>query len=884
MELKDEHLLHYVDQRTDVLTLKIQQETKQLRSLSMFMLSMKKEIESFIIGVQKLGIILKSSLHPDNGWTESINILLSYEANLLNSFSKYAGSLGSIGQTLNEFTSKYEKFNKNLVVEANRLIEQTNNQKKLLNKAKEKYFKEDKITMSCTDEGIYKSRLPILEEAKKEYKDNMISFNTLLNTIKPKYIKTLDTWNKNEESKYRHIKVALSSLESTSNELAVEWSNVQSCLKKMIEEIPVSLELEKYIPKPKKEKNEFFSEVKFEAPETSDHALQEAEESVAKWFPNGASEEDINFEEMKFRALLKNETITEEEKPKFLNMARTKEGLHAVCALFFLISMKVELKDTKVFNILAELACIATKQLACQKFPEAGYLAAILSFGNKIFCPTGSTETVKSRIYIRDTLINEPIWRRKGLWNRIVEYKIARALEHFESTNKKLGKKYKEEENSIRNIHFKELSSIASEMAFFSIDINVCRDLILEYANKCNLDSEKLAQLLSDYEATPSIPRDEDPRRKDYILYSLEKREKERKSYGKSKITFVLGMSLNFVNDYKTLINLLIINKEITNVLRMKIYKLILRSNKDKVRFVIWKQLLHTKGFEGIYEKARAKDMANLANDSESSLEIIALDVKRSFYRQSEIDKTTLINILRAYAVFNPEVEYCQGMNCIAGFFYLLYKDESTVFNMMSTLISLFELNNLFKQDVPLLRMYFYLLNRLMAVYVPRLHAHFFEEGISATYFASPWFLTMFTSILQSPKYENVPPLLLSIFDQFLTKGIKALFKTSLFILEHFEEELMNLHYERIVQFLSELSKSEFFSKPEVIAKYKERIRNYNITSKLFNRLDEEYEVIFSIAKERINKSHPPKEPFKHYVYYKNGKRKGELVSVYFAN
>ncbi|MDR3547352.1 MAG: TBC domain-containing protein [Candidatus Pacebacteria bacterium] len=126
------------------------------------------------------------------------------------------------------------------------------------------------------------------------------------------------------------------------------------------------------------------------------------------------------------------------------------------------------------------------------------------------------------------------------------------------------------------------------------------------------------------------------------------------------------------------------------------------------------------------------------------------------------------MNILRCYAQFNREVEYCQGMNCIAGLMFLIYRDEAAAFNMMTTLIENFKLSDLFKQDVPMLRMYFYQMNRLMAVYLPRLHAHLFEEGINATYFCSPWFLTAFTYILQFCQTPSIPPLLCLIFDGFL--------------------------------------------------------------------------------------------------------------------
>ena len=43
--------------------------------------------------------------------------------------------------------------------------------------------------------------------------------------------------------------------------------------------------------------------------------------------------------------------------------------------------------------------------------------------------------------------------------------------------------------------------------------------------------------------------------------------------------------------------------------------------------------------------------------------EVINLDVQRSLVNIKSIDPTVLSNILKTYAFFNPEIEYCQGMN-----------------------------------------------------------------------------------------------------------------------------------------------------------------------------------------------------------------------------
>ena len=47
------------------------------------------------------------------------------------------------------------------------------------------------------------------------------------------------------------------------------------------------------------------------------------------------------------------------------------------------------------------------------------------------------------------------------------------------------------------------------------------------------------------------------------------------------------------------------------------------------------------------------------------------VDVKRSFYSMKELTNSNLYNILTTYAANNPELNYCQGMNYIAGFLFL---------------------------------------------------------------------------------------------------------------------------------------------------------------------------------------------------------------------
>ena len=52
----------------------------------------------------------------------------------------------------------------------------------------------------------------------------------------------------------------------------------------------------------------------------------------------------------------------------------------------------------------------------------------------------------------------------------------------------------------------------------------------------------------------------------------------------------------------------------------------------------------------------------------------IEVDVNRSFNNLKDIKPANLNNILKSYAIVNQQaLDYCQGMNFIAGFLFLVF-------------------------------------------------------------------------------------------------------------------------------------------------------------------------------------------------------------------
>ena len=123
----------------------------------------------------------------------------------------------------------------------------------------------------------------------------------------------------------------------------------------------------------------------------------------------------------------------------------------------------------------------------------------------------------------------------------------------------------------------------------------------------------------------------------------------------------------------------------------------------------------------------------------------------------------------------NPDLDYCQGMNFIAGFLYLFLKDEALSFAVMRQVINCFELSSLFNTELPMLKLNFYRLDRLISILLPDLHSHLKEESVNSSYFSSSYFITLFTQTMQHQPHSDNMWKLLRIWDYFIIVSLSTL-------------------------------------------------------------------------------------------------------------
>ncbi|CAK73696.1 unnamed protein product (macronuclear) [Paramecium tetraurelia] len=229
------------------------------------------------------------------------------------------------------------------------------------------------------------------------------------------------------------------------------------------------------------------------------------------------------------------------------------------------------------------------------------------------------------------------------------------------------------------------------------------------------------------------------------------------------------------------------------------------------------------------------------------------MDVQRSF--QIHFDKvpsSKLQSFLRTYAFHNKEVGYCQGMNYIVGYLYLTFEDEEVTYIAFDYIMNNY-FSQYFENEFEMLKKVFYQYERLLFLFLPNLYHHFKKQKVDASYYLTAWVITVFSQVYQ---FTLQSALLNIVWDIFIIQQWKGFYKCVLFLLYFYQKELLQLEFDQILHFLSEIIKNELFSlKTELqVQEYictklkipskplKGIITNqFNVTNSLLQQLEQEF-------------------------------------------
>ncbi|KAM6937943.1 carabin [Xenentodon cancila] len=179
----------------------------------------------------------------------------------------------------------------------------------------------------------------------------------------------------------------------------------------------------------------------------------------------------------------------------------------------------------------------------------------------------------------------------------------------------------------------------------------------------------------------------------------------------------------------------------------------------------------------------------------------IALDLQRSFPTHRSLmgespeaieGQAKLFRVLIAYAKYNPEVGYSQGMSYIAAVLLMHLGEEEAFWALTALLDKPKYLAELFDLSLTRVQHQAKVFDQLLKHRKPQLFQHMESVGVSSVHFVMPWFLTLFTSL---PCWDTV----LAVWDLIFLYGCPAVFRTALTITELLEPQIMDLSDEGAV-------------------------------------------------------------------------------------
>ena len=322
----------------------------------------------------------------------------------------------------------------------------------------------------------------------------------------------------------------------------------------------------------------------------------------------------------------------------------------------------------------------------------------------------------------------------------------------------------------------------------------------------------------------------------------------------KSKI-IILKKIFVFLNN-KEKIQLIILNKELKNIISKKIYKHILKQKNSSIKthIEIWKILLNCNKLKemnkNIYENFKKELNKKETLEKYSKVfKIIEVDITRTeFIHNKQKGSIASTNILKSLQLYNIESNYYQGINYMVSYLYQNTLKEEESFYIMLGLFITKKFSSIFHKNLSKLKTYFSLMDKLIYLYLPKIHFHFKRYQIKTDFFLSPYFITLFTHIYPFIQEKN-NIFIMRVLDEFIFNGWKIIFEVVLTLLKLKEKILIKLEGDELVDYLvNKINKDDIF-KNKNYEKFEETKKYFVINNDLITYIEEEIKLGNKIQK-----------------------------------
>ena len=571
----------------------------------------------------------------------------------------------------------------------------------------------------------------------------------------------------------------------------------------------------------------------------------------------------------------------------FLIMKSTKLDIDKIiidCVLDLKISSSVKFLNLKNLNHLSRILSYITLNNSSNLEKNFELNFKIIFISEKIFYQNKENN---NKVYLSAVLSKNKYYRTKHFWKSIMELKLAHKLgDHIERLKKlalpeekkkgifsKIGnamgitnslhknsmlakskilpliKDYYELEESkveiVDKMMMQEMQGIIKDcipnLFKFNFPESDVLDFLTDLSEEYKISNElfKFFIIYANVSSHTIIKQLPDAENKtNFNNFNIKNFKKKDEIGKKIKLLYTSIPYLSNIDFY----NLLLCSKKFNSKLTKKIYAYILQQ-KDiniKIRYKIWKNLLK---IEEIKKKYEYKIVLINAHEPKVKTQI-ELDMSRTVTeneQNKEEMKSKVIDILYAVSMINGDIKYCQGMNYIGKFLYEVFGEEDAFYILTGICLNT-EYSLIIGKDLKRLNIFNYVFKRIISLFEPELSSYLNSCDVDVNCFLISWCITLFTGSHHYLKeQEDNSKIILRIMDCFILFGWKAIMEVGCAVLHSYENTLLSMNYEDMIQFLiNDILKSDFF-RCNNEDNIKGIIDSKKISKKLIKNIEDEY-------------------------------------------
>ena len=189
----------------------------------------------------------------------------------------------------------------------------------------------------------------------------------------------------------------------------------------------------------------------------------------------------------------------------------------------------------------------------------------------------------------------------------------------------------------------------------------------------------------------------------------------------------------------------------------------------------------------------------------EKSISLIEQDVGRTFnelelFQEGMKHHASIVKILRAFAMYRPDIGYVQGMSYLAAMVLMYLDDEYKSFATFSNLMLRCPLMPFYTFNDEFVTKALQLFKQVFQINLPDLCDHFEMEEIKPKQYVYKWIMTLFTTTLSLKVSSHV-------WDLYFLDGIFILYQASIAILRLLQPKLLQEDMEGILMILQNIQK-----------------------------------------------------------------------------